>query len=140
MANLNAPVRVFISSPYTLGDTCENVRRQHDAMAALMLMGHYPFAPLLSHYQQMIHPISWEEWIKWDLGWLEQCQVVLRLPGQSKGADLECLRAEELFIPVLKTRAQVIEILVDDLQCQGFPLKVLGDLLAEVRPGGGIEL
>lgn len=132
--------RVFISSPYTLGDTCDNVRRQHDAMAALLMLGHLPFAPLLSHYQQIIHPMGWEEWIRWDLEWLAQCQVVLRLPGQSKGADIECVRARELLIPVLTTRAELIEHLVDDQQCQGYPLKVLSGLLSEIRPGGGIEL
>ena len=131
--------RVFISSPYTLGDTYENVRRQHDAMAALPMMGHFPFAPLLSHYQQILHPMHWHEWIRWDLEWLAQCQVVLRLPGRSKGADIECVRAKELLIPVVTTRAELIERLVDDQQCQGYPLRVLSDLLAEIRPGG-IEL
>ena len=136
---LKAPVRVFISSPYTLGDTCDNVRRQHDAMAALMMMGHTPFAPLLSHYQQIIHPVSWEEWSKWDFEWLAQCQLVLRLPGHSKGADLECLRAKELLIPVIKTRAEVITHLIDDEQCQGYPLRVLSGLLAEVRLHGDVK-
>lgn len=132
MPLLNAPVRVFISSPYTLGDTCDNVRVQHDAFRALIDLGHIPFAPLLSHYQQMIHPMRWDEWIKWDLAWLEQCQVVLRLPGESKGADLECARAEELFLPVIRTREQLIEYLIDNEECQGYALKVLSGLLNRI--------
>lgn len=108
--------KVFISSPYTLGDCAANVRAQHDAFAALLELGHAPFAPLLSHYQQLIHPVSWEEWIKWDFVWLEQCDVVLRLPGESRGAELECAKAKELFIPVIETQVQFTEYFAEDAQ------------------------
>ncbi len=128
---LKPPVRVFISSPYTLGDTCANVRRQHDAFRALIDLGHAPFAPLLSHYQQLIHPIGWESWMSWCLQWVEQCQLVLRLPGESRGADIECVRARELFIPVLETRADILKYLVDDKEHRAHPLCALSDLLDE---------
>ncbi len=135
MANLNLGAKVFISSPYTLGDTAENVRRQHDAFRAIMDLGHVPFAPLFSHYQQIIHPVGYEDWLKWDFAWLEQCDAVLRLPGKSEVADRECEHADKNNIPVIKTRAELIEYLVDDEECQGYALRVLSDLLAEVRDG-----
>lgn len=121
--------RVFISSPYTLGDTAENVRAQHDAFNALMRLGHIPFAPLLSHYQQLVHPASWQEWIDWDLVWVGQCQVVLRLPGESNGADIECARANELKIPVIRTRAELVEHLIQNEWRQERPFGVLTGLL-----------
>ena len=121
--------RVFISSPYTLGDTAENVRAQHDAFNALISLGHIPFAPLLSHYQQMVHPISWQEWIDWDLVWVAQCQLILRLHGESKGADIECARADELGIPVMRTRDQLVEHLIQNEWRQEGPLMQLTRLL-----------
>ena len=127
---LKAPIRIFISSPYTVGDTCENVRRQHDAFRTLIDLGHVPFAPLFSHYQQLIHPMGWEAWMDWCLQWVEQSQLVLRLPGESRGADIECARARELVIPVLETRADVLEYLVDDEEYRAYPLCTLSDLLS----------
>ena len=121
--------RVFISSPYTLGDTAENVRAQHDAFDALISLGYIPFAPLLSHYQQLIHPISWQEWMDWCLVWVAQCEVVLRLPGVSKGADIECARADELGIPVIRTREQLVEHLIQNEWRQERPLGLLTSLL-----------
>ena len=135
MAQLTKNAKVFISSPYTLGDTAANVRRQHDAFRALMELGYAPFAPLLSHYQQIIHPVTYEAWLEWDFTWLRQCDVVLRLPGESKGADAECALAEEEGIPVITTRKQLVHYLIDSEECQGYSLRVLSDLLAEVRGG-----
>ncbi|GAG05287.1 unnamed protein product, partial [marine sediment metagenome] len=39
--------------------------------------------------------------------WLEVCDCVLRLPGESAGADLEVERAKELGIPVYLTPEQI---------------------------------
>jgi hypothetical protein len=40
-------------------------------------------------------PRTWEEWLDYDKPWLLASDVVLRIPGPSKGADLE-----EAGIPV----------------------------------------
>jgi len=92
--------KIFISSPYTIGDTGENVRAQIQAANELMDLGFTPFIPLLSHFQHIVFPRPYQDWIENDLEWLEVCDAVLRLPGESKGADLECERAKELGIPV----------------------------------------
>ena len=101
-------LKVYIASPYTIGDTAVNVRRQIDAANELMDMGLLPFAPLMSHFHHLIHPRSYESWLEWDFGWLESCDIVLRLDGESKGADMEVERAKELGIPVFYTLRELL--------------------------------
>jgi len=93
-------IKVYIASPYTLGDAAENVRAQIDAVDELMNMGFMPFAPLYSHFQHMVHPRPYQDWIDIDLEWVEVCDCLLRLPGESSGADDEVEFAELSHIPV----------------------------------------
>lgn len=93
-------IKVYIASPYTKGDVDQNVRVQIDASHELMNKGFLPFAPLLYHFQGKVHPRPYEDWMKVDFGWLSNCDVVLRLPGESKGADREVELAKLLNIPV----------------------------------------
>ena len=81
---------IYIASPYSIGDRAANVRLQLDAFERIMGMGHLPFAPLLNHFQHLVHPRSDESWIHdYCLPWVERCDLILRLPGVSLGADLE---------------------------------------------------
>ena len=93
-------LKIFISSPYTLGDVGENVRTQHDVFKNLIDLGFNPFMPLLAHYQHIVHPMGYDDWLKWDLEWIDSCDFVLRLPGESKGADIEVNHAKQNGIPV----------------------------------------
>lgn len=93
-------MRVYIASPYTLGDVAVNVRKQIEMAEILMGRGFFPYIPLLSHFQHMIHPRPYEDWMANGKEWLLQCEAVLRLEGESKGADQEVLWAEETGIPV----------------------------------------
>lgn len=102
-------MKVYIASPYTLGDKQENVKLQLDIFDSLMSKGFTPFAPLWGHFQHSYSPRSYEDWIRWDLKWLEICDYVLRLGGESKGADIEVSRAKELNIPVFYS---VYELLI----------------------------
>jgi hypothetical protein len=93
-------VKVYIASPYTIGDTAINVRRQIDAVDQLMDMGFAPFAPLYSHFQHLVHPRRYEDWLLIDLEWVKACDCVLRLEGESAGADTEVETAEMYSKPV----------------------------------------
>jgi len=93
-------IKVYIASPYTLGDVAINVKRQIDMYDVLMDKGFAPFAPLYSHFQHMVHPRPYQDWIKIDLVWVEVCDCLLRLDGESSGADGEVKYAEELGLPV----------------------------------------
>lgn len=92
--------KVFVASPYTLGDVAVNVRNSIEVGNKLMDAGFAPFLPLLSHFQHMMFPRAYEDWINVDLEWLKSCDCLLRLPGESKGADGEEALAIKLGIPV----------------------------------------
>jgi len=92
--------RVYIASPYSLGDQAKNVRRQIDCADKLMYLGFVPYAPLMSHFHHLVYPHPIEDWYKLDNEWVRACHYLLRLSGKSKGADDEVALAEELGIPV----------------------------------------
>jgi hypothetical protein len=93
-------IKVYIASPYTKGDVAVNVKLQLDTFDELMTLGFAPHAPLYSHFQHMAHPRPYEDWLKNDLEWLPTCDCILRLPGESSGADREIARAKELGLLV----------------------------------------
>jgi hypothetical protein len=101
-------VTVYIASPYTVGDTCVNVKRQLDTAHILIDKGFCPVVPLLSHYLHIHRPRDYEDWMKLDFEWLSRCDVVLRLPGESSGADREVQRARELEIPVVTSIGELL--------------------------------
>jgi len=94
-------LKVYIASPYTKGDTAINVKRQLDCVDELMTLGYAPFAPLYSHFQHMAHPRPYTDWVEIDLIWVGACDVVLRLEGDSSGADGEVAFAKENGIHVV---------------------------------------
>jgi Domain of unknown function (DUF4406) len=93
--------KVYIASPYTKGDVAVNVKRQLDMADELMTRGYAPYAPLYSHFQHMAHPRPYTDWIEIDLEWVPACDVVLRLAGESSGADGEVAFARERGVPVV---------------------------------------
>lgn len=93
-------IKVYIASAYTVGDQLENVNVQLDMASLLMDIGFVPFVPLYSHYQHMRTPRPYEDWMKLDLAWLDSCDCLLRLTGESSGADTEVAYAESIGIPV----------------------------------------
>jgi hypothetical protein len=93
--------RVFISGPISKGPMAENVRNALEAANAVMGLQMVPFVPHLSHFWNMITPKAYQTWLAYDRQWLSVCDVVLRIPGESLGADMEVALAEELQIPVV---------------------------------------
>jgi hypothetical protein len=92
--------KIYIASPYTLGDVAVNVKRQMDVASHLIDLGYAPFWPLHSHFLHMAHPKPYEKWIDIDLEWILVCDGLLRLDGDSSGADLEEQFAKLHHIPV----------------------------------------
>jgi len=91
---------VYIASPYTLGDTGENVQAQFQAAHTVMDLGHCPVAPLLDHFLHMHRPRPYQDWIDCCLAKVRRCDIVWRLPGESPGAEKEVAAAEQCGIPV----------------------------------------
>ena len=93
-------MRVYVAGPYTLGDVVLNVRAAVLAGDRLLAAGHTPYVPHLTMFWHMLAPRPVEDWYDLDLQWLEVCDVLVRLPGESKGADKECEVAERLGMEV----------------------------------------
>lgn len=102
-------IKVYVASPYTKGDVAVNVRKSIDASEDLLNEGFIPFSPLLTHFHHMIHPHDWETWMMLDIEWLGACDALLRLKGESVGADMEVDFARENEIPVFYTIEQIKE-------------------------------
>lgn len=91
---------IYIASPYSLGDQSLNIRRQIETADILLLKGHTPFVPCLSHLWHLISPKPYDEWMRIDLAFMGYCDAVLRLSGESKGADMEVAYARELCMRI----------------------------------------
>ena len=94
--------KVYIASPYTIGDTAVNVKKQMDCATLLMDIGFIPFAPLLTHFLHLVNPRPYTTWMEYDFEWVKACDFLLRLQGQSSGADREILVAESNDIPIIR--------------------------------------
>ena len=93
-------MKVYIAGPYS-GNHAAGVRNALRVADALRDLGHTPFVPHLTHFWDLLHPREYEDWLDYDLEWLEECDLLLRLPGTSGGADREVTRAYQLKIPVV---------------------------------------
>jgi len=92
--NITQPV-VYVSGPYTTGDTATNVARAIEAAEELWQAGYAPFVPHLSFLWQMLYSHTWDEWIALDKAILARCDYIYRVPGKSPGADVEMAFAKE---------------------------------------------
>lgn len=111
--------RVYIAGPIGKGDLLHNVNRATAAFVALAKAG---FAPLCPHWSVYSKPaelvlfptrkvvcrasaegndeLSYADWLGVDLPWVEVSDAVLRLPGESTGADAETAHAARHGVPV----------------------------------------
>lgn len=99
--------KVYVSGPYTNGDPCENTHRAIMAGNQLLDAGLIPFVPHVSHFWHTMTPRPWEDWMKIDLAFLPACDIFLRLPGESKGADIEEAEAVRLGMPICRSIMEV---------------------------------
>ena len=100
--------RVYISGPLTSsGNVNENLDRAMHAARALIEAGFAPFCPHLTIHVDPVGEYPHATWMEIELPWVSVADALLRLPGESLGADLEVTRAEEAGIPVFATVAEV---------------------------------
>lgn len=109
-------IKVYIASPYTVGDTAINVRDQLVCADKLIDAGFAPFAPLYSHFQHMFQPRPYEDWAKLDNEWVLVCDALLRLPGESAGADAEIELAKQNNIPVFYDLDSLLEYFAEETE------------------------
>jgi uncharacterized protein DUF4406 len=96
------PLKVYIAGPYTAQteeQLVTNVNAAIDASFIIYSRGHFPYIPHLTHFidqraKEVGYKLEWEDYIRWDLAWLKDCDALLYLSG-SRGADLELKAAKE---------------------------------------------
>lgn len=101
--------RIYIAGPYTNGDVAANVRNAYAAADQLADLGFAPFVPHATHFWHMLFPRPYEFWLELDNQFLPLCEAVLRLPGESNGADKEVQLAHKLNIPVFKEIDDIVK-------------------------------
>lgn len=109
--------RVYIAGPISKGVLQDNIDRARDAAMALLRAGYSPMCPHLTCFMGGNTPevlpagTKHEDWYATDLPWVAVSQAVLRLPGESVGADLETKLADELRIPVYHDIEELMRML-----------------------------
>lgn len=93
-------MRVYVAGPYTLGDPVINVRKAIEAGQQLLEAGHSPYVPHLTMFWHFLFPADPSVWYELDNEWLAVSEALVRLPGESVGADNEATLAAARFIPV----------------------------------------
>lgn len=96
-------IKIYVAGAYsasTWEDKQVNTDKAVEIGVQLILKGHNPFIPHLTHYVDKMAidnniNIPWEKWIQIDDEWLCLCDGFL-LISHSRGADMELKRAKEL--------------------------------------------
>lgn len=101
---------VYVAGPYTHPDPIENTHKTiaiaDDLNATGLVTCIVPHLTLLWH---MVSPHEEGYWYDYDLASLRRCDALLRLPGESSGADKEVRYARIYDIPVFFDKAGLLE-------------------------------
>ncbi len=93
--------RVYVAGPIAgSGDKVTNLRNAIKAAEMVREAGAIPFVPHLFLQWEMISPQHYEYWMEMDFTWIRQCHALVRIDGESPGADREVALCKELCIPV----------------------------------------
>lgn len=102
-------MKIYISGPYSK-HMVDGTRNAILAAEVLRRRGHLPFVPHLSLLWDLVCPSPYEEWLAYDIEWLRECDAILRLPGESAGADREVNYALANNIPVYYSTEEVPDV------------------------------
>jgi hypothetical protein len=100
--------RIYIAGPYTKGDVAVNVKKAMDIANELINLGYAPYCPHLSHYLHINNAQPYQIWLDLDNEFVKVCDVLLRIPGDSSGADKEVELAKSLKIPVVYSIEDIV--------------------------------
>lgn len=93
-------MKIYIAGPYSKGDVARNVRLAISEADYVARLGHVPFIPHLTHFWHFLFPHEYEFWLEQDIEWLRVCDALLRLDGESPGADKEVAEAKRLGLEI----------------------------------------
>lgn len=95
---------VYLAGPITKPDPLVNTH--HALHLAARILGEgvvTPFVPHLTVLWELVLPQDYETWLAYDFEIIAKCNALLRIPGESAGADREVVHASELGIPIFHT-------------------------------------
>ena len=95
------PLVVYVAGPYS-SDPEYNTKVAMDFGSALIAEGVAPIVPHLNHYMHLRVPQEYETWMSVDFTLIRRCNLLVRLPGHSPGADREVAFALGARIPVVE--------------------------------------
>lgn len=96
-----APMKplVYVAGPIT-GDPFGCVRQSMYAWESLRAAGCVPICPQWSVIAEMVEPQDYERWLEYDFDLIRRSDALLRLDGDSPGADREVDFARTIGVPV----------------------------------------
>ena len=121
---MSRPV-IYIAGPISRGDLEHNINQAIEALKSLAMAGFAPWCPQLSCFSSGAFTdaasgqvyarattdgcgLAHSHWIKIDLTFVERSDAVLRLFGESVGADAEVEHARGRGIPVFNSIDEVL--------------------------------
>lgn len=104
-------LRIYIAAPYSKGDKEKNVLAAIEAAELIMKAGHRPINPLFSHYHHLVFAHDYEEWMQQDFSDIMTCKAIVRLPGESAGADREIAFAKQVGVDVFHSMEELLDYL-----------------------------
>ena len=94
-------MKVYIAGPLTTsGDIALNMRAAITAAEGILDRGHLPYIPHLTFFWHFASPHPYDYWIKLDKRWLMECDALLRLPGESRGTEIEVSLAARMGLSI----------------------------------------
>ena len=108
---------VYVAGPMTGGTGNKfDMAKIHEAIEMffrLIELGYAPHCPHLTVFCEFMEPhrIPYEDWLDLDMTYVEMSDVVMRIPGESKGADREVAFAVSKGIPVVHSLEDLHDLL-----------------------------
>lgn len=103
--------RVYVAGPITSsGSLHENLHNGIVVGEELRAAGFHPFIPHLYDFVKIVanYDVHWEDMLQMDENWISACDILVALPGESKGKEREIRLANKLAIPVVRLNKNTI--------------------------------
>jgi len=91
---------IYIAAPYTIPDPIENTHKACKIADELVKKGYVPVIPHLSFVWHLISPKETQFWYDYTMDLMKLCDAVLRVEGESMGADREVEMAQKIGMKV----------------------------------------
>ena len=103
--------RAYVAGPITSsGHLHGNLHNGIKVGEQLRRAGFHPFTPHLYDFTMIVadSEVPWEEALEMDENWITACDLLVALPGVSKGKEREMVFARARHIPVIELRSNSI--------------------------------